>query len=131
MGLLSRLAKAVYRPKVDGRTVATEIFPFGFRQAENADLPRLRMDQFLNVDEGADYGPFLGSPEEAMVNVGDLVATQGRIHAGFLDRANKKPVTVFVGPDGRLVLFDGHHRAARAVARGESEVPARIFRAGD
>ncbi len=129
MGLLSRVARQIYRPRnAAGVTVATERFPFGFVQAVDTDLPRVKLDQFLNVDEAADYGPFVGTPEEMMVNVDDLVATQRRVHEGFLDRSNKKPVTVFVGEDGRLVLFDGHHRAARAVARGETEIPAKVFR---
>lgn len=130
MGLLSRAARALYRPRnAAGVTVATERYPFGFARTAMGAREGPRTDQFLKVDEAADYGPFTGAPEEVMVSLDDLIATQRNIHEGFLDRANKKPISVFVDENGRLILFDGHHRAARAIARGDQEIPARVFRA--
>lgn len=133
MGLLGK-ALASYRPRVNGVTVATERFPFGFapneRQTHNF-YRSLRTDQFFPLDEIADparRGAVASPP--VMVPLDDLTATQRGIHEGFLDKANDEPLTLFVNDDGRLLIIDGHHRAARARARGETEVLARIFSGG-
>lgn len=131
MGLLSKAAKAareLYRPKVNGTTVATELFPFGFAPHPTSYHPRLRTDQFFPVDEYANY--HLGErawPDVTMIPVDELIGTQGAIHPGFLDRANKNPLTVFLDEEGRKLIINGHHRVARAIARGDREVPARVF----
>lgn len=133
MGLLSK-AIGKYRPRVNGLTTATEHYPFGFapneRQTHNF-YRTLRADQFFPLDEVADparRGAVASPP--VMVPLDDLTATQRGIHEGFLDGANNDPLTLFVNEDGRLLIIDGHHRAARARAQGEDSVLARIFTGG-
>lgn len=137
MGLLSRAARLAesYRPRnASGIISATERFPFGFipntRAAELSGKPKLRMDQFLSLDEAAPWEGYGATSQTRMVPLDDLVATQASVHEGFLNRANKKPLTVVVGEDGRLLIIDGHHRAARARATGQDEVLARIWAGG-
>lgn len=131
MGLLSKVARQLYRPRnAAGVTTATERYPFGFARGEMGSQSGVRTDQFLKLDEAADYGPFPAQmAEPTMVPVDDLVAHQRIVRDDFLDpnRPND-PITVWVDENGRLIIFDGHHRASRAAATGEREIPARVYR---
>ncbi len=83
-----------------------------------------------------------GDPEEKDVDVKDLVPNQSSLKASRImhyvkdpDAAESDPKKqnwrkhISVGPtgDGRLVVFDGHHRAAAAIASGEKKVPVMLY----
>jgi hypothetical protein len=66
------------------------------------------------------------------VNLSELIATQPGLLIGSLisPTSSPDPMPHVIAWDGRLYLEDGHHRAMRAMLRGETTIHARVLPIG-
>ncbi len=85
--------------------------------------------RYFKVDTNSDYDTGK-KPTREKVRVKGLTATQNTIHSGFKAQKNpsKKPISVYRTPGGKNVIMEGHHRSARAAARGDTHVDALVYR---
>lgn len=70
-----------------------------------------------------------------LVYIDELIATQGHLHIDALIGDPRVPVGGDEYPHvvewrGELFLEDGHHRAMRALIRGETALRARVLKGG-
>lgn len=92
--------------------------------------PTTSLKPFFRINESVNYA-ISKKPTRQKVALGKLIATQSTVHAGFRNQKNptKGPIHVFRSPKGGMHIIEGHHRGARAAARGDKLIDAMIHRA--
>lgn len=124
MSALDLLEDAIEKAGVKRMPASTRL---GLRFAERRGMTT-SAKRYFKVDTNADYDT-AKKPTREKVRVKGLTATQNTLHAGFRAQKNpsNKPISVYRS-GGKTVIMEGHHRSARAAARGQTHIDALVYR---
>jgi hypothetical protein len=124
MSALDLLEDAIEKAGVKRMPASTRL---GLRFAERRGMTT-SAKRYFKVDTNADYDTGK-KPTREKVRVKGLTATQNTLHAGFRAQKNpsNKPISVYRS-GGKTVIMEGHHRSARAAARGQTHIDALVYR---
>lgn len=124
MSALDLLEDAIEKAGVKRMPASTRL---GLRFAERRGMTT-SAKRYFKVDTNADYDTGK-KPTREKVRVKGLTATQNTLHAGFRAQKNpsNKPISVYRS-GGKTVIMEGHHRSARAIARGQTHIDALVYR---